>query len=118
MPSLPTFPLCHMRVVNCRFVIASASVIINDITAYICGRLFGRTPLTVLSPKKTWYAARVNGSPFVARFVTRVVFVAFGRRCLFFFFLDEKHLWRMASVARSRCVNGFASRLFTVYDTR
>ncbi|CAM9655891.1 unnamed protein product [Ectocarpus sp. 12 AP-2014] len=36
------------------FVIASASVIINDITAYICGRLFGRTPLTVLSPKKTW----------------------------------------------------------------
>lgn len=36
-----------------RFVIASASVIINDITAYICGRLFGRTPLTVLSPKKT-----------------------------------------------------------------
>eukprot|EP00752_Nemacystus_decipiens_P006546 g5896.t1 len=35
------------------FVIASASVIINDIMAYICGRLFGRTPLTVLSPKKT-----------------------------------------------------------------
>ncbi|CAM9635373.1 unnamed protein product, partial [Hapterophycus canaliculatus] len=36
------------------FVIASASVIVNDIMAYICGRLFGRTSLTVLSPKKTW----------------------------------------------------------------
>eukprot|EP00904_Undaria_pinnatifida_P008071 jgi/Undpi1/4394/HiC_scaffold_17.g07751.m1 len=35
------------------FVIPSASVIINDIMAYICGRLFGKTPLTVLSPKKT-----------------------------------------------------------------
>lgn len=36
-----------------RFVIPAASVIINDIMAYICGRLFGKTPLTVLSPKKT-----------------------------------------------------------------
>ncbi|CAN0007031.1 unnamed protein product, partial [Scytosiphon promiscuus] len=36
------------------FVIASGSVIVNDIMAYICGRLFGRTSLTVLSPKKTW----------------------------------------------------------------
>lgn len=35
------------------FVLPSASVIVNDIMAYICGRLFGQTPLTVLSPKKT-----------------------------------------------------------------
>lgn len=28
-------------------------VICNDISAYIFGRLFGRTPLSSLSPKKT-----------------------------------------------------------------
>ena len=30
------------------------SVICNDIFAYIFGKLFGRTPLIHLSPKKTW----------------------------------------------------------------
>lgn len=36
-----------------RFVVSSGSVIVNDVMAYTCGKLFGRTPLTVLSPKKT-----------------------------------------------------------------
>jgi len=29
-------------------------VILNDIMAYLSGFFFGRTPLTSLSPKKTW----------------------------------------------------------------
>ncbi|CAM9906889.1 unnamed protein product, partial [Discosporangium mesarthrocarpum] len=36
------------------FLLPSALVIVNDIMAYFCGMLFGRTPLTHLSPKKTW----------------------------------------------------------------
>lgn len=36
------------------FVVPSSLVICNDITAYLCGFFFGRTPLIALSPKKTW----------------------------------------------------------------
>jgi len=34
--------------------VAIASVWINDTMAYIVGSLFGKTPLTHISPKKTW----------------------------------------------------------------
>ena len=37
-----------------RFLLPIASVICNDTAAYFTGMLFGRTPLTQLSPKKTW----------------------------------------------------------------
>ncbi|MGH0169522.1 UNVERIFIED_CONTAM: hypothetical protein FKN15_073520 [Acipenser sinensis] len=36
------------------FIVPISAVICNDITAYICGFFFGRTPLIKLSPKKTW----------------------------------------------------------------
>ncbi|CAM2112697.1 unnamed protein product [Caretta caretta] len=36
------------------FLVPISSVICNDITAYIFGFFFGRTPLIKLSPKKTW----------------------------------------------------------------
>jgi len=39
------------------FVLPATLVICNDITAYIFGRMFGRTPLSSLSPKKTWEGA-------------------------------------------------------------
>lgn len=35
------------------FILPASLVICNDISAYIFGRLFGRTPLSSLSPKKT-----------------------------------------------------------------
>ena len=37
-----------------RFVFPVGLVIWNDITAYLCGFFFGKTPLIQLSPKKTW----------------------------------------------------------------
>ena len=36
------------------FVLPVSLVVVNDIAAYICGFLWGRTPLISLSPKKTW----------------------------------------------------------------
>eukprot|EP00698_Gefionella_okellyi_P004173 TRINITY_DN13892_c0_g1_i1.p1 TRINITY_DN13892_c0_g1~~TRINITY_DN13892_c0_g1_i1.p1 ORF type:complete len:418 (+),score=98.84 TRINITY_DN13892_c0_g1_i1:125-1378(+) len=36
------------------FLLPVSSVIVNDITAYIFGMLFGRTRLVRVSPKKTW----------------------------------------------------------------
>jgi phosphatidate cytidylyltransferase len=35
-------------------ILPSSLVILNDIFAYVFGRLWGRTPLIKLSPKKTW----------------------------------------------------------------
>lgn len=37
----------------CRFVLPCTLVIVNDIMAYFAGKMFGRTPLIKLSPKKT-----------------------------------------------------------------
>ena len=36
------------------FIFPASLVIINDISAYIWGRMFGKHQLTLLSPKKTW----------------------------------------------------------------
>jgi phosphatidate cytidylyltransferase len=39
--------------INIRFILPASLVICNDVSAYIFGRLFGKTPLSSLSPKKT-----------------------------------------------------------------
>ncbi|KAL5713517.1 phosphatidate cytidylyltransferase [Ranunculus cassubicifolius] len=36
------------------FLLPASLIVINDISAYICGFFVGRTPLIKLSPKKTW----------------------------------------------------------------
>lgn len=54
------------------FFIPASLVINNDVMAYVCGKLFGRTPLLKLSPKKT-----VEG--FVGAFILTLIFsVAWG----------------------------------------
>ncbi|KAF9611156.1 hypothetical protein IFM89_027242 [Coptis chinensis] len=40
--------------IHCRFLLPSSLIVINDISAYIFGFFFGKTPLIKLSPKKTW----------------------------------------------------------------
>ena len=52
------------------FFLPASLVICNDVFAYVCGMLFGRTPLISLSPKKT-----VEG--FVGAFVVTEVFAWF-----------------------------------------
>lgn len=37
-----------------RFLLPTSLVIVNDCAAYVFGKLFGRTRLIQLSPKKTW----------------------------------------------------------------
>ncbi|EIW65473.1 hypothetical protein TREMEDRAFT_46158 [Tremella mesenterica DSM 1558] len=49
------------------FFIPASLVICNDVMAYVCGKLFGRTPLIKLSPKKT-----VEG--FVGAFICTLMF--------------------------------------------
>lgn len=52
------------------FFIPASLVICNDVFAYVCGMLFGRTPLISLSPKKT-----VEG--FVGALVVTEIFAYF-----------------------------------------
>nr|XP_023676536.1 phosphatidate cytidylyltransferase 1-like [Paramormyrops kingsleyae] len=49
------------------FIVPISIVICNDITAYLFGFFFGRTPLIKLSPKKTWEG-------FIGGFVSTVIF--------------------------------------------
>lgn len=49
------------------FLLPVSLVIVNDIMAYVCGKLFGRTPLIKLSPKKTWEG-------FIGAFIATVIF--------------------------------------------
>ncbi|MCO5589954.1 hypothetical protein L7F22_043923 [Adiantum nelumboides] len=52
------------------FFVPASLVICNDVFAYVCGMLFGRTPLISLSPKKT-----VEG--FVGAFIVTEIFAFF-----------------------------------------
>ncbi|XP_017658341.1 phosphatidate cytidylyltransferase 1 isoform X1 [Nannospalax galili] len=56
------------------FLVPISSVICNDITAYLFGFFFGRTPLIKLSPKKTWEG-------FIGGFFSTVIF-GFIAACL------------------------------------
>ncbi|OXG50153.1 phosphatidate cytidylyltransferase [Cryptococcus neoformans] len=54
------------------FFVPASLVICNDVMAYVCGKLFGKTPLIKLSPKKT-----VEG--FVGAFICTLLFgIAWG----------------------------------------
>jgi len=59
------------------FLMPTLLVILNDIMAYVSGFFFGRTPLTSLSPKKTWegfigaFFCTMIGGFFLARFLAQ-----------------------------------------------
>ncbi|KAJ3324033.1 hypothetical protein HDU76_013505 [Blyttiomyces sp. JEL0837] len=59
------------------FVLPTSLVICNDITAYITGFFFGRTPLIRLSPKKTWEG-------FIGALIATTVFAFFFARAINF----------------------------------
>ena len=45
---------------TCRFLLPSCLIVCNDIMAYMFGFFFGRTPLILISPKKTWEVSTVQ----------------------------------------------------------
>lgn len=57
------------------FLIPVSLVIVNDISAYIWGRMFGKHQLTPLSPKKTWEG-------FIGAFFTTIVWCYFFTEAL------------------------------------
>jgi phosphatidate cytidylyltransferase len=61
-------PDWHFIVVPCTII---ASIWINDTMAYIVGSLIGKTPLSKISPKKTWEGT--VGGIILAMLVTRVI---------------------------------------------
>lgn len=68
------------------FILPVALVTCNDISAYFFGRLFGKTPLIKVSPRKTWEG-------FIGGFVTTVIFG-------FFVIFIGLHVWLTAVVFR------------------
>ena len=62
------------------FVFPLFLVTTNDIMAYICGKLFGLTPLIKISPKKTWegfigaFICTIFVAPFMAAYLQRSVY--------------------------------------------
>jgi len=70
------------------YVLPSLLIIVNDITAYLAGFFFGRTPLIKLSPKKTWegfiggFVLTVTFSFFAAKFMSQFKWLTCPRRDL------------------------------------
>ena len=54
-----------------------ASIWINDTMAYLVGSFFGKTPLSPISPKKTWEGT-IGGAVLAILFVSLVGFYSFG----------------------------------------
>ncbi len=57
-------------------VVLVASIWVNDTMAYIAGSLFGRRPLSVISPKKTWEGT-------ITGIILAVIIISYGGSILF-----------------------------------
>lgn len=59
------------------FIFPIFLVVMNDIMAYICGKMFGKTPLIKISPNKTWegfigaFICTIVAAPFMASYLQR-----------------------------------------------
>ncbi|XP_066892080.1 phosphatidate cytidylyltransferase 1 isoform X3 [Kogia breviceps] len=78
------------------FLVPISSVICNDITAYLFGFFFGRTPLIKLSPKKTWEG-------FIGGFFSTVIFGFIAA------YLLSKHQYFVCPVEYRSDVNSFVT---------
>ena len=72
-----------------------ASIWINDTMAYIVGSLIGKTPLTKISPKKTWEGT-AGGA------VLAIVAVS----SLFYFLIDKNYLFEVIGIAAIAAIIG------------
>jgi phosphatidate cytidylyltransferase len=82
------------------FFVPASLVICNDVFAYICGMLFGRTPLISLSPKKT-----VEG--FAGAFLVTEVFAylwaTIFQRYNYMVSRPASHMWVLCSLPAQIC---------------
>jgi len=76
-------------------IILIASIWINDTMAYIVGSLIGKTPLTKISPKKTWEGT-IGGA------ILAVIVVSF----FYYFFVDKNHLVQLIGISTIAAIIG------------
>ena len=76
-------------------IILIASIWINDTMAYIVGSLIGKTPLTKISPKKTWEGT-IGGA------ILAIVVVS----SFFYFFIDRQWTFKVAGIAAIAAIIG------------
>lgn len=76
-------------------IILIASIWINDTMAYIVGSLIGKTPLSKISPKKTWEGT-TGGAVLAIVTVTAICY----------FFVSKNNIWIVACIAAIGAVVG------------
>jgi phosphatidate cytidylyltransferase len=76
-------------------IILIASIWINDTMAYIVGSLIGKTPLTKISPKKTWEGT-IGGAVLVIALVTTICY----------FFVSKHNIFIVIGVATIAAIIG------------
>lgn len=76
-------------------IILIASIWINDTMAYIVGSIIGKTPLTKISPKKTWEGT-VGGA------ILAVIVVS----TFYYFFVDKNHLVQTIGISTIAAIVG------------
>ena len=72
-----------------------ASIWINDTMAYLVGSLIGKTPLTKISPKKTWEGT-IGGA------ILAIVIVS----TFFYFFINKKYLVQVIGISSIAAIFG------------
>ena len=76
-------------------IVLIASIWINDTMAYIVGSLIGKTPLTKISPKKTWEGT-IGGA------ILAIVVVS----SLFYFLIDKDNLFKVVGISTIAAIIG------------
>ena len=78
-------------------ILIVAAIWINDTMAYIVGSFIGKTPLSKISPKKTWEGT--IGGVILSVFVVGFLFTKLGERDLVYSYINNKHWFIIAFIA-------------------